>query len=115
MALHRVYQPILHDRSFLGIRNLDLENRVVARGRTKNRAQLLGIDLQGLRPALAAINNGGNLPGEADAPRGVLPSSFPGRCIHYDLFHKFFLVSLPPATSRTQVGLSARAVRKKII
>ena len=93
MALDRVHQPILHDRGLLGVLGLDLENRIVARGRPKNRRHLLGVDLERLRPALAAVQDGGNLSGEADAPRGVLTPSFPGRCFNDDLFHKSFLVS----------------------
>ena len=71
MALHRVHQPVLHDRGLLVVVDLDLENRVVPRGRPQNRGHLLGVDLERLRVVLAAINDRGNLSGERGraAPR----------------------------------------------
>jgi hypothetical protein len=64
---------------------IHLEKSIVAGGRAKNRADLLGVQRQRDGIAFAAIENGGNLAGQAQALGLVFAPIGAGRSFYYDL------------------------------
>ena len=77
-------EPVFQDGGFMLAAEVDLKKRVVAGLGTENGADLLGVDRERDRVALATIQNGGNFAGKTEAAGFVFAASFAVGCFDYD-------------------------------